>query len=74
MVHASLRRVRFALLSRSLDRLTLRLGRGAVVEPTDGDRVQWSRAAFGGLRAVVLRLGRRDGFRRFVVAEDAACG
>jgi len=132
MVGARLRRVWFAVLRRTLNRLTLRLaksgrgpltivrhrgrtsgreyetpimvarlGRDAVVELTYGDRVQWYRnvlaaggcelvrgdrvervvavqplsaeeglAAFGGFRAVVLRLLRRSEFRRFVV--DAA--
>jgi deazaflavin-dependent oxidoreductase (nitroreductase family) len=135
MVGARLRRVWFAVLRRTLNRLTLRLakaGRGpftivrhrgrtsgreyetpiivawlgqdAVVELTYGDRVQWYRnvlaaggcelvrgdrtvrvvdvqpltveeglTAFGGVRAVVLRLLRRSEFRRFVVeAEPAA--
>jgi len=132
MVGARLRRVWFAVLRRTLNRLTLRLarsgrgpftivrhrgrtsgreyetpimvarlGRDAVVELTYGDRVQWYRnvlaaggcelvrgdrvervvavqplsveeglAAFGGFRAVVLRLLHRSEFRRFVV--DAA--
>jgi len=133
MVGAAVRRVWFAVLGRTLNRLTLRLaraGRGpftivrhrgrvsgvvretpivvarlgadAVVELTYGDRVQWFRnvvaaggcelvrgdrtlrvvrvepmstaeglAAFGGPRAVVLRLLGRDDFRRFVVEPGA---
>jgi deazaflavin-dependent oxidoreductase (nitroreductase family) len=130
MERATMRRVWFTVLGRTLNRVTLRLakagrgpftvvrhrgrtsgrvyetpiivaalGRDFVVELTYGERVQWFRnvvaaggcelvrggrttrivaveplpaeqglAAFGGIRAVVLRLLRRHEFRRFVVA------
>jgi deazaflavin-dependent oxidoreductase (nitroreductase family) len=136
MAGSTVRRLWFAVLRRTLNRLTLRLtragrgpftivrhrgrtsgreyetpimvarlGRDAVVELTYGDRVQWYRnvvaaggcelvrgdrvervvalqplsaeeglAAFGGVRALVLRVLRRDEFRRFVVAGESEVG